>query len=457
MERINKYFRIRLKANHMIAEVHCTDDFHDLEGKMRIDMTIWKQYLTENKVVYGIQYQALSQLAEDPSTVEYPIVIAKGLHPEKGKDGKFAFLVDFKQDMKKDEEWNFREVMTIPSVNKGQKLAKLVYPEEGTDGKNVMGNVVKAPQGKAIAILRGKNVVFNEADNCYYATENGQLSYSGRKIEVFPEYHVNETLTMKTGNLNFVGSIIIHGDVPTGFTVKADGDIKIFGMVEAATLIAGGSIYISEGIAGQEKGCLKAQGNIQLGYINQAKIFTGNDLYVENSILHSECVVHGHVFSQKGNIIGGTLSAGKTIEVKDIGTKLNTKTEIILGVNKAMADKEQALKKKQKEQEEMLRKLKLLGEKLATQSDHNAKVRIAKLRQKHSMEMVKNELHEIQEELGEMNAEMGDLRDTQLVVRNFIYQNVTVTFGKYKRVMNTDYHYVQFNLFHNEIALQQLF
>ncbi len=457
LDRIKKYFRVRFKDNDMLAEVHCTDAFYELKEKLQVDMSSWREFLTANKVVYGIQFQALAQLAGDPTFIDYPIVIARGLKPEKGKDGKFSFLVDLNKKMKKDKDWNFRGIMTIPSVNRGEKLAKLVHPGVGTDGKNVMGHVVKAPQGKAKSIRPGKNVLFNKADNCYYATEDGQLSYTGRKIEVFPEYYVNDTLSMKTGNLDFTGTIIIHGDVPTGFTVKADGDVKIFGMVEAATIIAGGSIYISEGIAGQDKGRLEAQENIQLGYINQAKIFAGNDLYVENSILHSECVVRGHVFSQKGNIIGGSLSAGKTIEAKDIGTKLHTKTEIILGVNKLVADKEQALKQKKIELEEMHGKLKMLGDKLATQSDSDPNVRISKLRQKHSMEKVTSELNEITDELAELNAAMGDIRDTQLIVRNFIYQNVTVTFGKYKRVMTTNYHYVQFNLFNNEIAVQQLF
>lgn len=457
MERLRQYFRIHFREKDMIAEVDCREPFLELEEKLEVDIDIWKSFLTLSNVRFGIQYQAIAQLAGDPKDIEYPIVVAKGLSPVNGIDGKIEYLVDIEQEMQISENWNFREVMKIPSVMKGQKLAKISEPTSGIDGKNVMGEVVKAPPGKSVVLRPGKNVVFNALDNCYYATEDGQFSIKGKHIQVLPEFHVNETVSMKTGNIDFIGTVIIHGDVPTGYTVKAAGDIKIFGMVEAATIIAGGSIYIAEGIAGQDKGVLQAGDNLKIGYINQAKVSVGKDLYVENSILHSECVVCGHVYSQKGNIIGGILSAGKTIEARDIGSRLNTKTEIHLGINKIMADTIESLNKKHRELEEKQLKLKLLGDKLAVKDPMNPRVRISKLRQKHSMKLVAEELDRVKERLSELDADIGDENKSSLTVRNNIYENVIVAFGKYKRIMHSNYHYVQLSLYQKEIELQQLF
>src|SRR5699024_7083456 len=109
-------------------------------------------------------------------------------------------------------------------------------------------------------------------------------------IEVHEVYQVDETLSMKTGNLDFVGSIVIRSDVPTGYIVRAGGDIKVFGIVEAAEVHAGGSLFISEGLAGLQKGTITAGGDIHIGYINQGKAEAGDSIYVENSILHSECI-----------------------------------------------------------------------------------------------------------------------------------------------------------------------
>src|SRR5699024_10668447 len=146
-----------------------------------------------------------------------------------------------------------------------------------------------------------------------------------------------------------IGSVIIHGDIPSGFTVKAEGDIKAFGIVEAATVIAGGSVYISEGIAGLLKGSITASENIHVGYINQGIVFAGESLYVENFTIDNECTAKKNVLCKKCNIIGGSTSAGVSIAAKVIGNRLSTKTEISFGYDKSTFEQEQQLSAKKKE------------------------------------------------------------------------------------------------------------
>lgn len=452
MENLKEHFRIDVNDNRMVAELHC---IKKVDVDFQTNLREWKEFLAFHKVNFGIKYDVISKLAENFHDMDFPIIIAEGLAPQNGDDGKIEYLIDKDMEMKRDENWDFRNVMKIPSVTKGQALAKRIDPTPGKDGKNVMGRIVKAIPGKPAMVRPGRNVTFDESSQTYYAEENGQFSISGRKIQVLPEYHVNETLSLKTGNLDFVGTIVIRGDVPSGFKVSAEGDIKIFGMVEAATISAKGSIYISEGIAGQEKGAIIAGDNLHIGYINQANVSVGNDLYVENSILHSECVVKGHVFSKQGNIIGGSLSAGKSIEAKDIGSRLDTKTEIALGVNRTILEKETALVKKMEELTEMKSKLELLGQKLLTQDQANPKVKTSLLRQKHSLHVVTGQLKEIDDELADLTSEMGNLSEAKLIVKNYIYQNVIVSFGKYKRIMKSNLRDVEIRLVDNEITVQQ--
>ncbi|WP_054859483.1 FapA family protein [Gracilibacillus sp. JCM 18860] len=71
-----------------------------------------------------------------------------------------------------------------------------------------------------------------------------------------------------------------------------------------------------------DKAYIKAEGNIETNYINQAKIETGNNLVVKKSILHSDCVAEGDIICQNGSIIGGSNSAGRQIEVKNVAILL---------------------------------------------------------------------------------------------------------------------------------------
>lgn len=115
----------------MTAELDCSDDFLELEETIKVEEEVWKKFLSSQNINFGIQYQILDQLASDPQKIEYPVTIAKGLPPKKGEDGKIVFFVDLNPEMNRDEDWDFREVMKIPSVTKGQKLAKLIirHPE----------------------------------------------------------------------------------------------------------------------------------------------------------------------------------------------------------------------------------------------------------------------------------------------------------------------------------------
>lgn len=84
--------------------------------------------------------------------------------------------------------------------------------------------------------------------------------------------------------------------------------MKVFGIVEGAEISAGGSVFVSEGIAGLQKGFVVAQEDVHAGYINQGNTEAGRDLFVENSILHSHCVAKNDMRCQKGNIVGGVMS-----------------------------------------------------------------------------------------------------------------------------------------------------
>lgn len=458
MGSLGKYFRIVLLENKMIAQVEYKDTFLVLENELTVSQEEWMAFLATEKVIHGIETAVIEDLSLAPSKLEYPLIIASGQRPTKGLNGKVDFIFDFDNKVTREDNWNFREVMKIPSVSKGQKLARIVAPTAGEDGKDVSGNIIKAIPGKPALARAGKNVVFQRENASFYAAEDGQFNLTGRRLNVYPEFEVNETLSLKNGNLDFVGTIIIRGDVPNGYTVKAEGDVKIYGVVEAATIIAGGSIYIGEGIMGQGKGYLKAGENIQVGYTNQAEIHVGNDLFVENSIIHSNCIVNGHVFCQTGNIIGGTVSAGKSIEARDIGTKMNSKTEVFLGINKLVSNQEKQLVSERKTLLELLEKLKLLGEKLSTQNAANPQIRISLLRQRNSLSKTEERLREIETELQTLNATLGDEEtDPKLIVRNFIFENVVVTFGKYTRIMKSDYHFVKMNIEGKEIILHQLF
>src|SRR5690625_4922539 len=100
----------------------------------------------------------------------------------------------------------------------------------------------------------------------------------------------------------------------------------------------------------------------------------------------------------------------------------------------------------------------MLSEKLKQQNTKvNPKLRVMLLKQRNSYIKTKEKLLEIDISLEKINAQMGAETEAELIVNNYLFSHVTVAFGKYRRIMKTDYHYIRMFLRKNEIVIEPLF
>lgn len=459
MVNLNELFVITVAKDHMSAELNCTEQFETMISELSLSENQIIEFLKERKIVYGIQEENVKKIVNELSISLFPLTIAIGKKPVDGDDGYLEYHVELSTEVEHDltQGLNFREVVRIPTVHEGDKLLTKIERTNGIDGKNVYGRTVRARPGRPMLMNPGKNVEFNESDQTFYATTVGQIQVLERFVHVHTVYELHESVSMKTGNINFAGSVIIRGDVPTGFTVKASGDITIYGLVEAATIEAGGSVTVSEGLAGLRTGSIEAGENVNIGYINQGNVHVGDSLFVENSILHSEIVAKNDVFCQRGNIIGGSISAGKSIEAKDIGNRMNTETKLSFGVNISEDQNIQQLVDKKDQLTDNLQKLNVLKERLSKNSDElDSKGRVTLLRLERSRTQTVGQIEEIDKKLEESNASLGDINLAYLNTRGTLYSNVLVAFGRYKRRVEKDYDFVQVKIIENEIKINPL-
>lgn len=388
-----------------------------------------------------------------------PLIIAKGIPPENGEDGYLEWKITLNSSVSEEEKFSFRDVTKIPSVNKGDKIATIVPATEGKEGTDVFGNPIRQKKGVGVRTKAGKNVEIEEETNVFVATAEGQLSITTKFIHVFPLYELSGDLSLETGNIDFVGSVTIRGNVGTGYSVKAKGDLFISGLVEGAFLQAGGNIVINEGISGMDKAYIKAEGNIETNYINQAKIETGNNLVVKKSILHSDCVAEGDIICQNGSIIGGSNSAGRQIEVKNVGNFAFTKTELALGINKKVSEQVEQLNEQLSALKDNQNKLVLLGNQLQKkkkQSGLNTKERIVLLKQRHSLEKVTKDIEQIQLEMTELQWTIGNFTEMSINVYGKAFGNVELNIGKYSRLLKDEHSRFKSYLKDMEIVMEPL-
>ncbi|UOQ43031.1 FapA family protein [Halobacillus salinarum] len=445
--------RLSVSNDRLEAYLYHDSDFHLEEVSVDEIMGI----LEENHVLFGVDEEAVRLLSENIHSVDFPLVIAIGREAKHGKNGKVIFDHTFSMEIEEHEKVSFRDIIQIPSVKEGERIAVIEPPTKGTPGKNVLGEVLPAKPGKAPVIKAGKNTDYKGAEASFYSTINGKLSYEDRALNVQPLFEVAGDLDLKTGNLDFVGSVVIKGNVPSGYQVKAEGDVQVYGMVEGATICAGGSIHVAEGIAGLGKARIEAGQDVRVGYINQASVEAGGSIFAAHSILHSECVAKGSIYCQHGNIIGGSLSAGALVEAKDIGNRMSTKTEISIGLNRKVAEKQQdtakQLKKKREEEKKLHKLAEVLREKQETQG-LTVKDRITMLRQRNSLEVVEAEISHCLELLSELNASISDLTNAKVQVNGTMYPHVHLGFGKYQYKLLSPHKNVCATILDSEIVIK---
>ncbi|HEY5583622.1 MAG TPA: FapA family protein [Ruminiclostridium sp.] len=300
--------------------------------------------LANQQVTFGIKEEAINYFSENPVYKE-AFCVAEGISAQNGKNGfviyHFDTTVNKTPSLFEDGSINYRELNLIQSVKEGQILCTLEPPIMGTQGKSVKGKTLPAVNGRAAILPRGKNVAISEDGKSIYATTAGEVEYLEQsKVSVYTNHEIPADVDNSTGNVSFVGSVIIKGNVLSGFSVEAGGNVEVYGAVEGATIKAGGNIVLRRGMQGMGKGSLSAGGDIVARYIEYSNVEAKNNIQAE-AVMHSNvrCGNKLELTGRKGLLVGGTCKVGKIIVAKIIGSHMATVTDLEVGADPTIRER----------------------------------------------------------------------------------------------------------------------
>ncbi|WP_019638052.1 DUF342 domain-containing protein [Paenibacillus fonticola] len=404
-------------------------------------------FLRGEGVKYGIQDDIVTRFSLHPKEYYFSKTpIAIGIEPVQGKDGsiRYAVPMDDEDQHRKPAESDdgtvdFKDITRLNNVRKGQIIAELVPPVPGSPGTAITGEPIPCKEGKEARFKVGKNVVLNPEQTAMYAAIDGLVTRTDKgKLNVFPVYEINGDVDYSTGNIDFVGTVVIRGNVLTGFRVCASGDIRVNGGVEGAELIADGSIEITGGIIGYNKGLVKAAHHVKSSFIQDGNVQAGEDVIVTQSIMHSNVRAGRDVICSgtKGLIVGGNIQAGERVTARIIGNPMSTTTSIEVGVLPELRNELLELRQQTKVQMENLDKTKkalalldqlasmgkLTPDKVAMRSKLN-------LTQKSNMQ----ELEEIRERMLFIEKALEETGNARVDVLKMIYGGSRIVIGRYTK------------------------
>lgn len=404
-------------------------------------------------VKFGINEKVIDAFLADRHYCQ-ECLIARGKPVVEGRDAVITYNFNTKPSYKptenEDGSVDFHNLNIVSSVKKGDVLATLVPADFGENGSTVTGEKLLPRKVRNLHLLPGKNTKLSEDGLTLYADVNGHaiLDLDG-KVVVSDVLEIKGDIDTSTGDIKYEGSVVIAGNVKTGYRVEATGNIDIGGVVEGATVIAGGDVVLRRGIQGMNRANLRAGGNLMAKFIENARVVVEGNVE-SGSILNSEVIAKKEVCvrGRKGVLVGGSVRAGVIVEAQNVGSTMGSTTKISVGVDAETQDRIKNLRAEYKElQADEYRTKQLLDVMRAKLAQGNLpKEHILTLQKttEHyeeltaKMDALDDEIYKLSEE------NKMDVINTRIRIRDRINPGVTIEIaGEYLNI-NDEYRYCQF-------------
>lgn len=406
--------------------------------------------LQKEGISFGLDAKAVLNAVRDQ--IGEMVLVAQGRAPEKGKDAWFEPLVSVNRErhprMNEKGEVDLRDLGVIPTVAEGAPVMQRHPATLGVAGKNVLGEDIPPPPGKDTRFgsrLQGV-MVDPENPNLLRAVVAGQpvLLRDGVNIEPVVKMAV---VDISTGNVDFVGSLTITGDVQSGMKIKVGGDVTVEGTIEAADIEAGGNIIAKGGIIGQgahgegdaPAPRIRAKGNIRARYVENAILIAEQSVYISETLINSDVMAMNRIEvgkkgTKKGYIMGGYIRATQGVSADFLGGPGSGHTRVSVGVNpllqQMMEAKKQAIAAKVREHADLSKLIKLLQEKPDKREMLD--------RARNTLRKVSEEISAAMEEERALLSEAKLADQADIAVREGIFGGTTVTVGRRSKFIAED-------------------
>lgn len=434
------------------------------ETSERMSLEGFLKDLKYKNIVFGLQMESLRSHFATDGVYCTDILLAKGEEPTEGEDAKIEYC--FNTDMhrrpaqREDGSVDFFHLTTINQCKQGDVLARMIPVKPGIPGYDIYGAEIKPRDVRKTYFKYGRNIELSEDELSLISKVDGHVSLVDEHVFVADIYTV-EGVDVATGNLDYEGSIQVNGNVAENFEVKAGGNIIVNGLVEGARVIAGGSIIISKGMNGMQKGYLKAGGDIIVKFLENTRVDAGG--YVEtDAIMHSRVSAGTEirVGGRRGLIVGGYVQAGTKIEARTIGAGMGASTIIEVGVNPMLRTQYNQMQSELEEVLKTVENAEVILNNFREKVSQGFKYNDSQLQYVRSIQkMVKEKRAELElmnqrmEKFGNM---MGLQRFAAVVVEREIHPGTTIIIGDASRTLQSIFQYCRFVRERGEITLKPL-
>ncbi|NOI34200.1 DUF342 domain-containing protein [Vibrio cyclitrophicus] len=374
--------------------------------------------------------------------------VAKGTQPVKGKDAKFAALVEditrqvLKPRSKDEGKIDMRDLGQTITVGQNDHLMKRTPATKGIAGFTVQGRVIPPLPGQDSLIKPGKGTYISPDDpNLLLASYPGLPIIKDRTIEVDDALCVSN-VDVSTGHVKFKGNVFVSGNIEPGMIVKATGSITVGGFIESAEVQAQGDIKVAKGIIGhttkegEPKSCkVFTKGSITASYAQNAELQSANDIRLgvhsmSNDIRCGNNLIVMDSLKKHGTLSGGEAKVGGKVECVFLGVEGDTATKVhgfarYDGYRQKIVELKETYKHAQEQTMEVIRQELEFKKRSKGERTEAEALEIEQQREKNNLAIENTKSH-----LDTLEAEFEtNLSECTVEAHEKVYTRVTIQFG----------------------------
>jgi len=330
-----------------------------MQARFSIDVSILKTkynitkedilfLLAEKSVVYGIDYEMIEEILT-MGIYGQEFIIASATLPIAGADAIVTEIIPIDPDAKpflnEDGTADYKKWDNIRQVYRGDIICTRIPPTHGIPGKSVYGLPLSPTHGEDIGLPVGVNTKAIDNETKLVATIDGFIYRQGRSICIGSIYIIRGDVDYKTGNIEYSGDVLVRGNVNAGFSVIADGNISIEGVVESAYIESrNGNVFLKGSVFGLNNATIIAHQNINAENIQDAKVKVGQNLVVKGQIRSCQIETENLSMPSSGKIISSSIAFRGRVKCGNIGGKIESVNEFTLIENEREQYKEELAK-----------------------------------------------------------------------------------------------------------------
>lgn len=227
----------------------------------------------------------------------------------------------------------FNDRIMSEIVMEGDLICEFKFHCEGADGMDVYGKPIPPPDPELPLVNLGAGVISSDGVR-FRAGVTGKPEIDGLEIGLSEILVVEGNVDSASGGIVFNGDVLVKGYIDMGSRIEVKGDLIVKGSIVDSEVYIEGKLKCSEGIINCSHRLI-SKSDIEVGFIENARIFSRGDIVVKGGIVGSEVRSLGSItqLDSSGALLGSQVFAYKRIECQNLGKVGGAATHICVGLD----------------------------------------------------------------------------------------------------------------------------